>query len=369
MPEQTTATTAPLFIVGHPYSGTWLLKNILQQHPDAYVPTPETFILQALPQYRQLYPTLDGPTSGDARSAFAKLVYNLVLHGPKVFSTWNGKRFLLKDSIAESILAPTLEKMEQLAAANPTKPGHLTHILGVRALMDVLTAQAGKTRWIEKTPHHAFAAEHALTEMPDALVVNTVRDVRDFLSSAKLRSANNRTQGKRYIAWRQVVEWRAFVAVGERVEAKFPTRFYSHRYEDFVADGHEATKAMCDFAGLRWIPEMVDNVPWTGTAHLKENKLLSTERGVTQKATKRYLKTLTPAEIALCQQLCAPQMAHLGYEMVELSGAAKASVPFTLAGDALKLGQHLAGLAAKRGTGALLERLTGAVNRNVKKTI
>ena len=110
----------------------------------------------------------------------------------------------------------------------------------------------GKERWADKSPRYAMNLDFILRLFPDAQVVHVIRDGRDVAVSHR----------KRFGYWSCVkssVKWPRYIAQVRAGGAALPERQYHElRYESLVTDMEATLRALVDFLGEAWEPEMLD---------------------------------------------------------------------------------------------------------------
>lgn len=299
------AANAPVFVVGYMHSGTTLLHNILAAHPSLFSAADETRYFAYLPLLKGLYPDLD---DSETLTSLILMLTELVERGqPDHLRTlprgYRPAQSSLDDAEVEAILAATQPR---------------THGVAFRATFDYLTARAGKTRWIEKTPQHVFLVGEILHSVPAAQFVEILRDPRDILASKKKRTRSVRATDPAERRVRQLervydpfwdaLEWRFAVRAGQRARAAFPDRLYTVRYEDLVQQPEATIQGVCAFLGLDFVPQMLD-VRWWNTAEGDR----SDRKGIVSDALGRWAQTLSPAEVGLAQRVTGAVFRQVGY--------------------------------------------------------
>ncbi|MEO9139052.1 MAG: sulfotransferase [Jatrophihabitans sp.] len=113
-------------------------------------------------------------------------------------------------------------------------------------------------RWVLKNPSHLFALDALLTVYPDALVVQTHRDVRTSLaSSCSLSALATAGSSRRFVGatiGRDQLDLlgrgaSTFMAARERHD---PGQFFDVQYRDLVADPVGTVHAVYRYFGLEW---------------------------------------------------------------------------------------------------------------------
>jgi hypothetical protein len=131
----------------------------------------------------------------------------------------------------------------------------------IAAIYQSYAEKQGKPRWGDKTP--MYMRHLALLErlFPDAQYVHLVRDGRDAAVSFLRMPVGTYTRTWAHpdtpadfaCLWR--TEVRAARALGARVG---PERYHEVRYEDLVASPDDSVAAICGFADIPWVPEMLE---------------------------------------------------------------------------------------------------------------
>ena len=204
------APDRPIFVIGHPRSGTTLLASMLGRHP-AVASTPETLYL--LQGRFQLAPAIAaGPEAVAAR-----------IHRTPL-------RRLARDRAA---------LVADLAAAAPLTEGA---VFGV--LLASFARANGASRVVEKTPMHLRHVETILDWFPDARLLWILRDGR--ACAASLRKLSWSTSNPTLLA----ADWVRNMAFAEAGEARAGAALLRVRYETLTADPVAEMDRIQDFLGL-----------------------------------------------------------------------------------------------------------------------
>ena len=180
---------------------------------------------------------------------------------------------------------------------------------------------------MEKTPSHVFHIEAILEAIPDARFVEITRDPRDVLASKKTRretvwstdryAAHEREQKhleKAYHPLWDALAWKSAISAGRQARARHPERTLRVRYEDLVTDAEGTVRGICQFLDLPFEPAMLD-VSISNAADWNQR---SEHKGIYTQSLGRWQKTLTPAEIALCETVLARELDELGHDRAEV---------------------------------------------------
>jgi len=123
----------------------------------------------------------------------------------------------------------------------------IAHLFKVYALVH------GKTRWGDKTPVYVRSINLLAELFPTALFVHIIRDGHNVAMSYL-----SVPWGPRSI-WEVARKWKVDVGAGIKAGRRLgPSRYMELRYEDLVSDPEVELKGICHFAGLEFIPSMLD---------------------------------------------------------------------------------------------------------------
>lgn len=291
----------PIFVVGYMHSGTTLMTNILNRHPETYVPEHETKFFLHLDLIRRHLERGDGTDI----ERFARIA---IEEGFPFFSPPPRSR-------------PSAVSDEAAGRA-------------FRNAMDTIAAENGKLAWVEKTPTHVFHAGTILAAVPDAIFIELVRDPRDILASKKTRTETVWT-GTRYRPEQRAhkhleksfdplwdsISWTSAVRAADKASGSHPESWIRLRYEDLVTTPERVVPDLCRSIGLQYSPAMLDvgrGIP------ADPDELVRGDPGITTTSLGRWAYVLDGTEVALCQLVCRTEMRSLGYERVYTTGRVRA---------------------------------------------
>ena len=211
-------SNAPIFVVGHPRSGTTLLRLILDAHPRIVIP-PEGHLVSLLTRAERKYGKLSEAAN------FEQLV----------------DRIVAKKRMAEWKI--DVEDARRRCLAGPHTPGGL-----FASLMTIWTERSGKPRWGEKTPGTYRFLPEVNRWFPDCQVLHIVRDGRDVAVSCLTPPfADQYDKGNVYEV---AVRWRDAIRRGRHAGGMLgPKRYLELRYEDLTAAPEAVVRGVCDFLG------------------------------------------------------------------------------------------------------------------------
>jgi hypothetical protein len=336
---QANRPNSPIFIVGHVHTGTSLMKSILKRNPAVFAVTGETHFYQDLLPIRREFADLDDPAT---RRAYVLFLIKLAYLGNKRAMGRREEYQLADFGLGEA-------DFERIITAVADAKGH--GVLFGR-VNDELTAIAGKSRWVEKTPEHVHFLAQILRERPDSLIIEMVRDPRATLASRKMRQTSD--------GWLDAKEARESLAVDrstnydpildammwkESINAARETRqtrarnLLTIRFEDLAREPEATVSRICEFVGLTYAADMLD----VGLVNSATTDATVAGRGVSTTTVEKWRSLLTPQEIFVAQRLLRREMSELGYELTSVGvGAGLKALPVA-GGTVVHLAQRIGG--------------------------
>ena len=334
----------PIFIVGYMHSGTTLLRKVIGHHPEVYSIRAETMffdqLMHSLPgRFRNLAD--DGVHEAYVRFLIKKTTFDW----PPMTAAeadMEPPQFQPDEALAARIVAETRGNRDYTAI--------FAHVFSA------IAAAAGKTRWLEKTPSHIFHVDAILAALPQARIIEMVRDPRDVLASKKVRKQSDwagrygETVGARmqlsrgYDPLRDSLGWRAAVRAGNEAAQRHPGAILRLRYEDLVTAPEEQARRLCDFLGLTFAPDMLA-VGWSNTTAQGG----SGQAGIDRRAVGKWAGKLSADVISLCQRINRAEMAGLGYALQAEPPGSRAKAPYWVARSGVDLVSHYYDLWRARG--------------------
>lgn len=273
----------PFFIIGCPRSGTTLFQLLIDKHPRICIP-PESALF--------------------------------INFGPYLASTeidFSNRRN--KELLASAILEHHFIKnwfldikTEELAADNIRDSRSF-----VNALFNHYQRKFGKSRWGEKTPQHAFCADHIVNVFPDAKFIHLVRDGRDVAESTRRVFIGPQSIFNIARRWKFYVDHIADLAKNLPQE-----QFLQVRYEDLITDTETVLKSVYSFLGEETTVDCSTNQEST-TGDVYKKRLLATYTSAIKPLNSDkigiYKKALSQKQIAQFEYVAGEQLKHLGYEL------------------------------------------------------
>ena len=140
-----------------------------------------------------------------------------------------------------------------------------------RALLDLaLTFHArGKPIRGEKTPANIFFVPTIVKWFPNAKFIHTFRDPRAIYVSRRNKKEKrpiprlNRLIRKMgiifefYASNRVILDWHQSIRFHRRYQEAYPGKYYLLKYEELIRDPENAVRDLCNFLGVDFIPEML----------------------------------------------------------------------------------------------------------------
>ncbi len=239
--DVTSHTSAPVFVVGGPRSGTTLLSAMLAAH-SAFDCGPEThffsrWVRLARSEQERILDPADWPERATA------YVASLSLGKQPVYPMY-GLTF------------------EEVRAWLAIRPPSLAAML--ESLTEQRAVRSGAPRWVEKTPRHLAYPELITGTWPRARIVRIVRDPRDAAVSLT----------KVPFGTPSLLTNLSELARMNEAAADFyrePNVALTVRYEDLVATPESELGRICEFVGVDYEPAMLeDRSSATGVAAAHE---------------------------------------------------------------------------------------------------
>jgi len=266
----------PFFIVGHPRSGTTLLRFFLSSHPRLYVPAETGFL-----------PFLDtDPRAELDRTAVAALLHRI----GRLNRFWDG---LVVDEEAFYTDLP-----------RPTLPFILDALF--RQKMPIKTA-----RWGDKTPLYIQYIPQIQAIFPQAQFIHMIRDGRDAALSARTKWGRSKPYMDLYYLLRN---WVSNVQAGRASGDLLGQNHYCEvHYEALAKDPEGTLQALCDFLGESYAPSMLDFQQVARRDGSSKNAHVDPQKPLHSGSIGRWRRELTPFERQLAYTIAGPLLTELGY--------------------------------------------------------
>ncbi len=264
--------SAPIFVVGCGRSGTTMLRTILDKHPDLAIPPESLFIVD----YLKAQKFFKGP----------RLLKSILSESE--LSEW-GIRFAESD----------FNDLE-LNAGNIITRCH-----------EIYSRSRGKVIWGQKTPRFVRFLPLLCQFYPRARVIHVVRDPRAVVSS--LINSNVHRSNALFAALR----WRRDAGAGHAAMSQDPGNILEIRYEDYVTEPGAVTAEICEFLGIPFVQEMIENdgqaLPEYNNSYYSSVHHLLTKPPDSSRIS-AWQGRLSDRELAVVEWICSDLMNELDYK-------------------------------------------------------
>lgn len=289
-----------IFVTGNSRSGTTMMANILEKHPDI-------FKFHELHFFEELWtPEENGEEL--TRSEALNLANRLL------FAQRYDYIFKVTDRCYEEA-----EKIIQAMDSNSLKAINIYEAF----LRYELLKNSCKIA-CEHTPRNVFYIGEILENFPHAKIINMVRDPRDILLSQKrkwrrsyLRSGGRPLKEtlRALINYHPITIsklWNAAISAADKFREN--NKVFTLRYEDLLRNPEKAVNRVCDFVGINYNQSLLD-IPHTGSSNIKDSK----EKGIRRDRSSKWQSGgLNSTEIYLCQKVAIPHLRKHAYEPAEI---------------------------------------------------
>jgi hypothetical protein len=301
MNQKDTLRDSPIFICGHPKSGTTLLVSLLDSHPQLLVYPNETFFFRGfVPELRKR--DLDEKIS---------LAQRYLLH---FF-----EEEIVNRDIEKTENSPQNDVFVDYARTCQEMARHV-ELNGVRHDGDLLSAAImayarinGKVSsdtkfWIEKTPYNEHFAQRIFSWWPEARCIHIVRDPRDNFLTYKRKHRGLSTADFS-------VGWNSSLKAGfENMKIFGDDQYLILRYEDLTIEPEKTLQVVVDFLGIvddevLRIPTS-DGVPWEGNSQFGDKF-----QGISSKPVGRWKRELDARDASIIESICADYMGRERYDI------------------------------------------------------
>lgn len=289
----------PVFIVGHPYSGTTFLQLLLTAHP-GFTSGPEThyfhYVLKPLKNW------MHSPLSTDQ----LHLVFKRFSETPKI-------------QFEKSFI----DRMGRIS-----EPDGISAASLLNEIMLYFAAKTGGSaeRWVEKTPKHGRFINEIFNLFPNAFVLNLLRDPRDVVSSALRRKTLKSDAERKPYCIKRAKKWKREVGNILKIAPSFP-RLRTVRYDDIVANPPKMVQEIMDFLGEKYRPEVLETfsenyesvtVPSeNGHKYLASKKAVIDRRGI-------WKTRMSEEDAVAVEKVCYDLMIRCGYAVSDTAKPSRA---------------------------------------------
>jgi hypothetical protein len=291
----------PVFLCGHPKSGTTLLLSILDRHPQLVVYPDETFFLRGFLQ------------EANHLSTDQKVSLSL--------------RYLLRffdvhDEHPQDLLALPEDERRYTAYVEMCKAFETqisiedgcrhegdflsAAILAFGQVYGALTAES--QYWVEKSTYNELFADQIFNWWPEAKCIQITREPRDIYASyrRKHQALAPETFSQR---------WRNSAETGLNNQKHYgEDRYLILRYEDLVQEPETQIEKLTKFLGIRdnavlRVPSR-NGVPWEGNSMFADKF-----SQISTKPLGRWETELSPRDVQIIEKMAGHQMQACGYPL------------------------------------------------------
>jgi hypothetical protein len=291
---------SPVFIAGHPKSGTSLLRSVLDSHP-ALVAYPEetNFFRRYLP--RAASTNLQGKLA--LSDQYLTHIFEWNQNNPPAHQVGFPDRDYSHIPIIE-----VRQVVREYIAERFKHDGDMLSavILAFGKVSGQLTALSHY--WVEKTPYNERFAGQIFAWWPEAKIVHTVRDPRDNFTSYH----------RKHTDWSPesfAMNWVSSTQAGLKNRALYgPERYLLLRFEDLTSSPEAKLGELCQFLDINDDPSLRKPVrggkPWGGNSMFADQFTT-----ISAAPVGRWTDSLKPDEVATIELVAGPVMEKFDYRL------------------------------------------------------
>lgn len=289
----------PLFICGHPKSGTSLLRAIFDSHPQLVVYPEETVF------FRRYLPKAQGL---DLNSQL-ELADQLLLH---IFRWTASNPVPDQDDFPgrDYSSIPFEEVRSQFRTFVGEQIDNLGEILSAAVMaFGKVSGQTGEDtrRWVEKSPYNEYYTQKIFSWWPSARCIHIVRDPRDNFASYRRKHPN---WAPEFFA----ANWARSVNTGLDNQRLFAAdRYLILRYEDLTRSPAEEIQKITEFLQIDWDSTLT--APTRAGEQWRGNSMFANLfEEISAAPIARWKDQLAPIETAVIELGTAPLFEKFGYK-------------------------------------------------------
>jgi hypothetical protein len=280
----------PIFIVGHPRSGTTLLRFLLSSHPRIHIPEETGFI-----------PFLIKKSQIDTDLSLTQVI-GIVERIGELNHLW---RDMVTDIPAFYGALP-----------EPTLP----HVLD--ALYRQQIAEYGATRWGDKTPVYVRYISTLDRIFPSAQFIHVIRDGRDAAVSARDKWPDRRLYMDTYYLLRN---WVKNVETGQTTgRCLGPGRYLEVYYERMVQEPKQTLERVCEFLDEPFHPDMLNHSRLARQIGPGPQGHVEAMQPISASSIGYWKSRMTPFDQKVANRLAGQTLLALDYELAEVSALSTA---------------------------------------------
>ncbi|MGE5222352.1 MAG: sulfotransferase family protein [Omnitrophica WOR_2 bacterium] len=291
----------PVFICGHPKSGTSLLRSLLDSHPQVIVYPEETSF------FRRYLPAAKGLSLDEK----IELADRLLIH---IF-TWNQKEpppsqsgFPDRDYSSVDFQRVRQAFRDQLETKGYRHDGDLLSaaVLGFGQATGRLSERL--LWWVEKTPYNEYYAAQILEWWPQARCIHILRDPRDNFVSYERKHPDWTVEGF-------AANWRRSTQAGCLNQQRFGRDCYAiYRYEDLIQTPEAVLQQVRAFLGIE--DHEILRIPTRNGEAWQGNSMFAEKfQKISDAPKERWKQKLSQEDAGLIGLIAAPYLKLSGYEL------------------------------------------------------
>jgi hypothetical protein len=294
----------PVFICGHPKSGTSLVRAILDAHPQLVVYPEETVF------FRRFLPQAAGLGFQDQLD----LAERCLIH---IF-TWNRENppasqagFPDRDYSSISYAAVN-QAMRRLAGDCHRHPGDILSAAVLAFGEASGQMDGGKRRWVEKSPYNELFAGQIFTWWPEARCLHILRDPRDNFASYRRKHPD-------WSAEFFAANWRRSTQAGIKNRERFgDERYRLLKYEDLVQSPEEHLRQLAEFLGIAWDAGLTSPTR-AGEAWIGNSMFADRFQGISAAPLSRWRDSLAAGEASVIEAMTRQWLENYEYPLLSNS--------------------------------------------------
>lgn len=265
----------PLFITGHPRSGTTLMRLIINAHSEFVVPE-ETNIFY---WYFK-------------RNLINKILKPKISEDPVILNAFG------KDICSE------FEKLPRKTRNNPA--------LGITFLFDRLKKIHNKKYWGDKTPLQTQFTDQIIDIYPNSFIIIMVRDPRAVVASSKRYFEKKRGSFDFWITNNideSINRWKNEINISLEFKKKYPNQMKFVKYEELVSDPKKIIQSICEKTNISFELSMLDyHIDRRKETNKLEDWMKETSKPINEDNAFRWKKELSSREIDIINNSLKSEM-------------------------------------------------------------
>ena len=265
-----------ILIVGVGRSGTTLVREILNKHPEVNI-APETSFYNRFWAARRLLGSIR------IKHNIPKWIYYLLFHSHD----------------------PTMKEYNHLFLDLVTyfeKKPPRSHEQMFENILKLFAASRRKQIYGEKTPNHIFYIDYIKQKLPSARIVITIRDPRAVTASMIKRGDLYKE------VYQPAIEWYIGMKKVRKLIRTWREDIFVIKYEDLVDNGYTVVRDLCEFLGLEFSESML--FPEETNTSFKEIKK---RKGIYKDSKEKWREVLANEDIKTVERICSDIMLEFGY--------------------------------------------------------